>query len=82
VFFVGIIADRMGLTQNELMIGIFGYVSGTYKGLTDRRESHYYRIPAFWKAVIKQGKIQHWQVCCETKKVEAMIYHPGEKENA
>ncbi|HZX09996.1 MAG TPA: hypothetical protein VFG01_03545 [Acidobacteriota bacterium] len=60
----------MDLTENDLMIGIFGCASGTYKGLTDRRESHYYRIPAFWKAVVKQGKTNTGRCAVKRKRLK------------
>ena len=59
------------IIENDGIIGIFGYASGTYKDLKDTMNSNYYRIPAAWK--VNEGKIKHWQVYCESKKIEEII---------
>ncbi len=48
------------------MVAAFGFASGTYQGLSDKKENHW-RLPASWKAVIKNGKIQLWQVYADSK---------------
>jgi ketosteroid isomerase-like protein len=47
-------------------IAAFGFASGTFEGLSDRKEN-YWRLPASWKAVIKNNKIQLWQVYADSK---------------
>ena len=59
--------DIVDLTENDSIIGIFGYASGTYKGLKNETKDNYFRIPAAWKAVVVDGKIKHWQVYCESR---------------
>lgn len=44
----------------------FGFASGTLYGLTEDIEN-YWHLPASWKAVINNGKIQLWQVYADTK---------------
>ena len=41
---------------------MFGYASGTYKNLHNEQNSNYWRIPAAWKAIMKDDKIKQWQV--------------------
>ncbi len=65
--------EIIDITESDSIIGIFGYASGTYKELKDEINSNYFRIPASWKATVKDGKIKHWQVYCETKKIEEII---------
>jgi ketosteroid isomerase-like protein len=65
--------EVIDIIESGAMIGIFGYASGTYKGLKDEMNSHYFRVPASWKAIVKDGKIKHWQVYCETKKAEEIV---------
>jgi len=48
--------------ENDSMIVLLGYASGTYKNLRDENNSNYWRIPAAWKAVVKDDKIKLWQV--------------------
>lgn len=61
--------EAVDVTQNDSIIGIFGYASGSYKGI----KNNYFRIPASWKAVVKDGKIKHWQVYCEMKEIEKIV---------
>jgi ketosteroid isomerase-like protein len=56
------ISDIIG---NDSVIGLFGYASGTYKNLTNRLNSNFWRTPASWKAIVENKKIKHWQVYCD-----------------
>jgi len=53
------------ITENESVIGLFGYVNATYKNLTNKLNSNFWRIPASWKAMVENNKIKHWQVYCD-----------------
>ena len=53
------------ITENVSTIGLFGYASGTYKNLTNKLDSNFWRIPASWKAIVENNKIKHWQVYCD-----------------
>lgn len=53
------------ITENESMIGLFGYVKATYKNLSDNLNSNFWRVPASWKAIAENNKIKHWQVYCD-----------------
>ena len=44
----------------------FGFASGTYQGLSDKKEN-YWRLPASWKAIARNGKIHLWQVYADSK---------------
>jgi ketosteroid isomerase-like protein len=52
--------------QNGECIAAFGFASGTYQGLSDRKEN-YWRLPASWKAIVKNRKILLWQVYADSK---------------
>ncbi len=65
--------EIVDIIESDSIIGIFGYASGTYKGLKDERNSNYFRTPAAWKAIVKDRKIKHWQVYCESKPVEEIV---------
>jgi ketosteroid isomerase-like protein len=47
-------------------IAAFGFAGGTFKGRSDRKEN-YWHLPAAWKAIINDGKIQLWQVYADAK---------------
>jgi ketosteroid isomerase-like protein len=53
------------ITENVSTLGLFGYASATYKNLTNKLNSNFWRIPASWKAIIENNKIKHWQVYCD-----------------
>jgi len=53
------------ITENESVIGLFGYVNATYKNLTNKLNSNFWRIPGSWKAIVENNKIKHWQVYCD-----------------
>jgi ketosteroid isomerase-like protein len=53
------------ITENESVIGLFGYVNGTYKNLKNSLNSNFWRISASWKAVVENNKIKYWQVYCD-----------------
>ena len=47
-------------------VAAFGFASGTFQGLKARKEN-YWRLPASWKAIIKNEKILLWQVYADAK---------------
>jgi len=47
-------------------IAAFGFASGTFEGRSDK-VGNYWHLPASWKAIIKNGKIQLWQVYADSK---------------
>lgn len=53
------------ITENESVIGLFGYASATYKNLKDELNSNFWRTPASWKAIAENNKVKHWQVYCD-----------------
>jgi ketosteroid isomerase-like protein len=61
------------VTEGDSIVGIFGYASGTYKGLKNETNSNYFRTPAAWKAIVRDGKIKHWQVYCESKRTDEIV---------
>jgi hypothetical protein len=48
--------------EKDTLICILGYAGGTYKNLINEHNSNYWRVPAAWKAVVKDDKIKLWQV--------------------
>ena len=57
---------RIEVTQifeNGYYFGMFGYASGSFKGKADAS----WRLPAAWKALVKDGHVSLWQVFADTK---------------
>ena len=53
------------LTNSEI-VAAFGFASGTLQGLKEYKENHW-RLPASWKVIIRNDKIQLWQVYADAK---------------
>jgi ketosteroid isomerase-like protein len=49
--------------ENGDEFALFGYARGSFKGNTDAA----WRLPAAWKAVVKDGGIALWQVYADTR---------------
>ena len=47
-------------------IAAFGFAGGTFQGLSDKKDN-YWHLPASWKAIIKNGQINLWQVYVDSK---------------
>jgi ketosteroid isomerase-like protein len=65
--------EILDAVESGSMVGLFGYVSGTYKNMKDEKNSNFWRTPASWKAIIEDQKIQHWQVYCDYSKLFKII---------
>lgn len=48
----------------ENSVGIFGYASGSFRGMHDKK---HWRLPASWRTTIEEDKIKLWQVYADTK---------------
>ena len=55
--------------ENESLVVILGYASGSYKNL----RKNYWKIPAAWKAVVENDKIKLWQVFADNSVVVEII---------
>ncbi len=47
-------------------VAAFGFASGTFQRLSNKKEN-YWRLPASWKAITRNGKIHVWQVYADSK---------------
>lgn len=50
-------------SAGEQIFAMFGFAGGSFKGNSDAR----WRIPAAWKAVVKDGRVAVWQVFADTR---------------
>ena len=49
--------------ERQSEFGMFGFATGSFKGNADRK----WRLPAAWKAVVRDDRIAWWQVVADTK---------------
>jgi ketosteroid isomerase-like protein len=49
--------------ERDNEFAMFGFAAGSFKGDADRK----WRLPAAWKAVVREGGITLWQVVADTK---------------
>jgi ketosteroid isomerase-like protein len=61
------------ILEKDDIICILGYASGTYKNLINSDNSNHWRIPAAWKAIVRNNKIMHWQVYADNILVMEII---------
>ncbi len=61
------------VTENNSVIGLFGFASATYKNIKDKLNSNYWRTPAAWKAIVEDNKIQYWQVFCDYTRLKTIM---------
>ena len=59
--------------EKDSSICIIGHASGTYKNLHNENDSNHWRIPAAWKAIIKDNQVKHWQVYADNLVVMDII---------
>src|SRR5437764_1119435 len=51
------------LSEAGQMFAMFGYAGGSFQGKADAS----WRLPAAWKAIVKDGRVKLWQVFADTK---------------
>jgi ketosteroid isomerase-like protein len=49
--------------EDEDKLALFGFAGGTFKN----KEGESWRLPAAWKAIMKDGRVTLWQVFVDTK---------------
>ena len=50
------------IIEKDNLTGMYGYASGTYRNIINKDKSNYWRIPAAWRAIVKDNQIKLWQV--------------------
>lgn len=60
------------LPKNEVVV-ITGFASGTWKNLRDEVQSNYWIVPAAFKVIVKDGKIELWQVFADASKMMEVV---------
>ena len=60
--------------QNDSIIVLLGYASGTYKATNNNLENNnHWKIPASWKAIVVDKKIKLWQVYADNSVVIEIV---------
>ena len=66
--------------QNDSIIVLLGYASGTYKTNNKNVDNNnHWKIPATWKAIVVDKKIKLWQVYADNSVVIEIINRNREK---
>lgn len=66
-FFPDYTIEVTEIIEEDDMIGLFGWAGGTYKNQEKNDASNTWKLPCAWKAVVKDDKIDRWQVYSDTK---------------
>lgn len=74
--------DISNIIENEGLVAVFGYASATYKNLKDPDNSNFWRLPAAWKAIVRNNQLVYWQVYCDYTPIHNIIRRndPSQKE--
>jgi len=60
--------------QNDSIIVLLGYASGTYKTTNSNLDNNnHWKIPASWKAIVVDEKIKLWQVYADNSVVIEIV---------
>ena len=55
--------------QMGIVVGLFGSASGTYAVRGELSPSRRWKIPAAWKAVVREERVERWQVYADNEPV-------------
>jgi ketosteroid isomerase-like protein len=54
-------------------VGVFGKASGTYTSDGRFKRENRWQVPAAWLAIIRDGRVAHWQVYADNDSVSRII---------
>ncbi len=61
------------IIQVDDLIAVFGSASGTYAADGKLRPENRWSTPAAWKAVVRDGRLAHWQVYADNRPIYDII---------
>lgn len=61
------------IIQAEDLVAVFGGATGTYVADGKLRPENRWSTPAAWKAIVREGRLAHWQVYADNKPVYDII---------
>jgi ketosteroid isomerase-like protein len=67
------IVEITDIMENDSVIGLFGYASGTYKINKNKSYGTFWKTTAAWKAIVENQKIKLWQVYCDYTRLMEII---------
>lgn len=59
--------------RNADSVVLIGYASGTYQADESNPDSNHWKVPAAWKAIVKNNKVEFWQVFADNSVVFDII---------
>lgn len=66
-WFPDYLIEATDILVEDKTVVIIGYASAAFQGIKTWDNKNYWKLPAAWKAVVENGKIQLWQVICDSK---------------
>jgi uncharacterized protein (TIGR02246 family) len=57
----------------ENIVGVFGKARGTYTSDGRLKRENRWQVPAAWLAIIRDGRVAHWQVYADNDSVRRII---------
>jgi ketosteroid isomerase-like protein len=68
--------------EDKELVAVFGFASATYKNLKDSEGSNFWRIPAAWKAIVRNNLIVYWQVYCDYTPIHKIMQRNNPSHSA
>ena len=54
-------------------VAVFGYAQGTFAKGGELKKENFWKTPAAWRAVVREGKIALWQVFADNEPIRALM---------
>jgi ketosteroid isomerase-like protein len=75
--YFSLVPDYRILVESHLevgiLVGLFGSASGTHPVGGELSPTRRWKIPAAWKAIVREGRVDHWQVYADNEPVWKII---------
>jgi len=65
--------EVQNMLQDKGLVAVFGFASGTYNGKRGLVPENRIEMPAAWKAIVENGKIELWQVYADWTEGQKII---------
>jgi ketosteroid isomerase-like protein len=61
------------ILANGNIVAVFGMAQGTFSRDGEIKKENFWKTPAAWRAVVKNGKIAVWQVFADNEPIRAIM---------
>jgi hypothetical protein len=66
-FFPDYTIEISEVIEDEELLALFGWAQGTYLNQENIENTNCWKLPCAWKAIVREDKVELWQVFSDTK---------------